>query len=307
MQLVRRPNSPQTESPRTNQRFYFSKKRPRRNTSEDYIPTPMVAAPVSPASSLLPLPRQLEHEEPPALAPASASTPALDLSVASHISIPTLKHIALSPSPLPIPPTITIDRDWHATACSISPLRGRLVSGLTILSKGDDGDAVKTILLTYTLCTIPACKGELYKDPEFSMVGKQMGWKMEPLGNQAVGCSVHFTMGLPPRVVAVLLSTFPAKLEERVGVCTWRYVCPSRVFGQTEDIIPQRQLTLAQGYIQRQQKSLFQPIASQGQIGCVCELRFGQSMPLTGYVQINTLISGLSALVGPSSRSGLPA
>jgi len=97
---------------------------------------------------------------------------------------------------------------------------------MTILYKRD---AVKATLLTCTLCTIPACKGDLYKDPEFNVAGKQMGWTMEPLGNQAVGFSIHFTMGVPPRLVAVILSNFPAKVEERVGVCTWRYVCPSGV------------------------------------------------------------------------------
>ena len=56
------------------------------------------------------------------------------------------------------------------------------------------------------------------------MAGKQMGWTMEPLGTHAVGFSIHFTMGFPPRLVAVMLSNFPAKIEERVGVCTWRCV-----------------------------------------------------------------------------------
>jgi hypothetical protein len=93
-----------------------------------------------------------------------------------------------------------------------------------------EDDAVKTTPShLHVTCTIPACRGDLYKDPEFNMTGKQMGWTMEPLGKQAVGFSIHFTMGVPPRLVAVMLSNFPAKVEERVGVCTWRYVCPSGV------------------------------------------------------------------------------
>jgi len=169
-----------------------------------------VIAPVSPAS----LCRQREESA------------ALDLSVASQISISNLKHLSLSALPISIPPTITISDDWFGTRCCVSPLRGRLVSGMNILCK-DDG--IKTTLLTCTLCTIPACKGDLYKNPEFSMEGKQMGWTMEPIGSQAVGFSIHFTMGVPPRVVAVMLSNFPAKVEERVGVCIWRYVSPFRV------------------------------------------------------------------------------
>ena len=98
---------------------------------------------------------------------------------------------------------------------------------MTILCKDD---AVKTTLLTCTICTIPACRGDLYKNPEFNMAGKQMGWAMEPLGEHAVGFSIHFTMGVPPRLVAVMLSNFPAKVEERVGVCAWRCVCPPGVW-----------------------------------------------------------------------------
>jgi len=152
---------------------------------------------------------------------------ALDLPVASQVSIENLKHISLNAFPISIPPTITVNSDWFGTSCHISPLRGRLVSGMSIICK-DDG--IKTTLLTFTICTIPACRGDLYKDPEFSMVGKQMGWTMEPLGSQAVGFSIHFTMGVPPRVVAVMLSNFPAKVEERVGICTWRYVYPLEVW-----------------------------------------------------------------------------
>jgi hypothetical protein len=97
---------------------------------------------------------------------------------------------------------------------------------MNILCK-DDG--IKTTLLTCTLCTIPACKGDLYKDPNFSIEGQQVGWIMKSLGNQTVGFSIHFTMGVPPRVVAVMLSGFPAKDEERAGVCTWRYVYPFKM------------------------------------------------------------------------------
>jgi len=143
---------------------------------------------------------------------------ALDLPVASEVSISNLKHISINAFSISIPPTIAINSDWYGTSCYISPLRGRLVSGMTILCKDD---AVKTILLTCTLCTIPACRGDLYKNPEFDMAGKQMGWTMKPIGNQAVGFSIHFTMGVPPRLVAVMLSNFPAKVEERVGFCTW--------------------------------------------------------------------------------------
>jgi len=143
---------------------------------------------------------------------------ALDLSVASKISISNLNHISHSPLSISIPPTITISDDWFGTPCRVSPLRGRLVSGMNILCKDDQ---IKTTLLMYTLCTIPACNGDLYKDPEFHMEEKQMGWIMEPLGDHHVGFSIHFTMGVPPRVVAVILSNFPAKVEERIGVCIW--------------------------------------------------------------------------------------
>lgn len=152
---------------------------------------------------------------------------ALDLAVASQVSISNLNHVSLNAFSISIPPTITINGDWYGTSCCISPLRGRLVSGMTILCKDD---AVKATLLTCTFCTIPACRGDLYKDPEFNMAGKQMGWTMEPIGAHAVGFSIHFTMGVPPRPVAVILSNFPAKVEERVGVCTWRCVCPSGVW-----------------------------------------------------------------------------
>jgi len=143
---------------------------------------------------------------------------ALDLSAGPQVSISNLKNISLSASPVPIPPTIVIGDDWNGTSCTVSPLRGRLISGMTIICK-DEG--VKVTLLIPTISTIPACKGDLYKHPEFDITGKQIGWTMEPLGNQAVGFSVHFTMGTPPRVVAVLLCAFPTEVEKRVGVCTW--------------------------------------------------------------------------------------
>jgi len=143
---------------------------------------------------------------------------ALDFPVALQVSISNLKHISLNAFPTSIPPTVAMNSDWCGTSCYISPIRGRLVSGMTILCKND---AVKTTILTCTFCTIPACRGDLYKDPEFNMEGKQMGWTMEPLGKHAVGFSIHFTMGVPPRLVAVMLSNFPANVEERVGVCTW--------------------------------------------------------------------------------------
>jgi len=155
-----------------------------------------------------------EHQQP-------EESAALDLSAASQVSISNLKQISLSASSVPLePPTITVDAgDWYGTSCSISPLRGRLVSGVTILCKDD---AVKTTLLIPTLCTVPACRAHLYKDPEFSLTGKHMAWTMEPLDHEAAGFSIHFTMGMPPCVVAVILSNFPAKIEERAGVCTWR-------------------------------------------------------------------------------------
>jgi len=84
---------------------------------------------------------------------------------------------------------------------------------------------VRTTLLAPTQCTVPACRAEMYIDPGVALAGAQMAWRMQPL-EDAVGFAITFTVtvGRGTRVVALLVSDFPARVEERTGVCVWSVV-----------------------------------------------------------------------------------